>query len=320
MTWRDTPLARRLGLRVPIIQAPMAGGISTPRLAAAVATAGGLGSIAGAMLNPDAIRAAIAEFRTLAGDAPLAVNLFAPLPRPTADRVAEWAALTGVTPPAAFTRAPDFADQLAALTDARVPVFSFTFGIPPLDGVEAFTIGTATTVEEAVALERAGVDAVVAQGYEAGGHRGTFLAPVERSLIGTMALVPQVVDAVGVPVIASGGIMDGRGVAAALRLGAQAVQLGTCFIRCPESGASDAHKQSLAGGTTVVTDVLTGRHARAIRTPLVDRLEASGLRPPDYPLPRQLSPEPPMLAGQGARLARALPATDLINALEAEAS
>jgi nitronate monooxygenase len=317
MTWRDTPLARRLGLRVPIIQAPMAGGISTPRLAAAVANAGGLGSIAGAMLTPDAIRAAVTEFRA-ASDGPLAVNLFAPLPRPTTARVAQWAALTGVTPPADFPAAPAFADQLAAVVGERVAVFSFTFGIPPLDGVDAFTIGTATTVEEAVALERAGVDAVMAQGYEAGGHRGTFLAPVERSLVGTLALVPQMVDAVSVPVIASGGIMDGRGVAAALALGAQAVQLGTCFIRCPESGAAGAHKQALAGAETTVTEVLTGRHARAVRTPLVDRLEAAGLRPPDYPLPRHLSPEPPMLAGQGARLARSLPAAELVAALERE--
>lgn len=319
MTWRDTPLARRLGLRVPIIQAPMAGGISTPRLAAAVANAGGLGSIAGAMLAPDAIRAAITDVRAASGG-PLAVNLFAPLPRPTSARVAEWAALTGVALPADFPTPPDFAGQLAAVVGEGVPVFSFTFGIPPaesLDAVDAFTIGTATTVEEAVALERAGVGAVVAQGYEAGGHRGTFLAPVERSLVGTLALVPQVVDAVSVPVIASGGIMDGRGVAAALRLGAQAVQLGTCFIRCPESGASDAHKRALAGPTTI-TDVLTGRHARAIRTPLVERLEAAGLQPPDYPLPRYLSPEPPMLAGQGAARSRALPAADLMAALERE--
>lgn len=320
MTWRDTPLARRLGLRVPIVQAPMAGGISTPRLAAAVAKAGGLGSIAGGMLAPDAIRAAVVEFRA-ASDGPLAVNLFAPLPHPATARVAEWAALTGVTPPAVFPPTPSFDDQLAVVVGEGVPVFSFTFGIPPaesLDGVDAFTIGTATTAEEAVALERAGVDAVVAQGSEAGGHRGTFLAPVERSLVGTLALVSQMVDAVSVPVIASGGIMDGRGVAAALRLGAQAVQLGTCFIRCPESGASDAHRRSLENAETTVTDVLTGRHARAVRTPLVDELEGAGLRPPDYPLPRYLTPEPPMLAGEGAAASRALPAAELMAALERE--
>lgn len=316
MSWRDTPLARRLGMRVPIIQAPMAG-VSTVRLAAAVAGAGGLGSIAAAMLEPGEIRAAVAEARAATGG-PLAVNLFAPLPRPSTDRVADWSGLTGVSLDH-YPRTPDVAAQLAAVVESGVPVFSFTFGIPPLDGVDAFTIGTATTVEEAVALERAGVDAVVAQGYEAGGHRGTFLAPAERSLIGTLALVPQVVDAVSVPVIAAGGIMDGRGIAAALALGAQAVQLGTCFIRCPESAASPAHKRALPTAETIVTRVLTGRYARAVRTPLVDRLEAAGLEPPDYPLPRYLSPEPPMLAGQGARMARELPAAELVATLDREA-
>jgi nitronate monooxygenase len=313
--WYDTPLARRLGLRFPIVAAPMAGGPSTPQLAAAVSAAGGLGSIAGGMLPPDELRAAIAEVRSRTG-APFAVNLFAPLPPPSARGVPAWAAATG-------GRLPDplptvsFADQLAMVVAEQVPVFSFTFGIPPLTGVEAVTIGTATTVAEAVALERAGVDAVVAQGYEAGGHRATFLSPIDRSLIGTLALVPQVVDAVSVPVIASGGIMDGRGIAAALALGAQAVQLGTAFLRCPEAGTSPAHREALAHDTTV-TRVLTGRHARAVRTALVDRLEASGLQPPDYPLPRYLTPEAPMLAGQAGGQARTLPAAELVATLAAE--
>jgi nitronate monooxygenase len=157
----------------------------------------------------------------------------------------------------------------------------------------------------------------VAQGYEAGGHRATFLGPVDRSLIGTLALVPQVVDAVSVPVIASGGIMDGRGIAAALALGAHGVQLGTAFMRCAEAGTSEAHRRALSQETTV-THVLTGRHARAVRTPLVDRLEASGLQPPDYPLPRFLLPEAPMLAGQGGPLARSLTAAELVATLAAE--
>jgi nitronate monooxygenase len=315
MSWRDTPLARRLGIRLPIIQAPMAGGLSTPELAAAVSAAGGLGSVAGAMLGPDELRAAIAAVRART-DAPFAVNLFAPLPRPSADRVARWSALTGVAP-AEPQPPPRYPDQVAVVADEGVPVFSFTFGIPPLDGLDAVTIGTATTVAEAVALEGAGVDAIVAQGYEAGGHRGTFAGPVDRALIGTLALVPQIVDAVSVPVIAAGGIMDGRGIAAVLALGAQAAQLGTAFLACPEAGTSRRHRAALAEDTTV-TPVLTGRHARAVRTPLVDRLEASGLEPPDYPLPRYLTPEPPMLAGQGGRMARPLPAADLVAALAAE--
>lgn len=315
MTWRDTPLGRMLGLRLPVIQAPMAGGISTPRLAAAVCEAGGLGSIAGAMLSPDHLRSAIREVRSLTSK-PYAVNLFAPLPSPSTDRVAEWSQLTGVeagAPPPG----PAFDDQLAVVADEHVPVLSFTFGIPPLGDLHAFKIGTATTVAEAVALEQAGIDAVVVQGYEAGGHRGTFLGPVEHSLVGTMALVPQAVDAVGIPVIASGGVMDGRGIAAALVLGAQAVQMGTAFLRTDEAGTSAAHRAA-AGGETVVTRVLTGRYARAARTPLVDRLEQSGLVPPDYPLPRYLSPDPPWLLGQSGPMARSLKAADLVEALEAE--
>jgi nitronate monooxygenase len=315
MPWYDTPLTRRLGLRLPIVQAPMAGGCSTPRLAAAVSAAGGLGSVAGAMLQPDDLRAAIRQVRALT-DGPFAVNLFAPLPQPSAARVAEWSRLTGVSPPSSPT-APRFEDQLAVVIEERVSVFSFTFGIPPLSGVDAVTIGTATTVAEAVELQRAGVDCVVAQGYEAGGHRATFLQPVDRSLVGTIALVPQVVDAVSIPVIASGGIMDGRGIAAAHALGADGVQLGTAFLSCAEAGTSTAHRRALSEETTI-TRVLTGRHARAVRTALVDRLEASGLQPPDYPLPRFLLPEAPMLAGQAGPLTRSLPARELVAVLAAE--
>jgi nitronate monooxygenase len=313
MSWRDTALARRLGLRLPIIGAPMSGGPSTPELAAAVSRAGGLGTVAGAMLTPDELRAAIGRMRDLA--APFAVNLFAPLPAPSTNRVEEWSRLTGVSrqPPAA----PRFDDQLALIVDERVPVFSFTFGIPPVSGLDAVTMGTATTVAEAVALERAGVDVVVAQGYEAGGHRGTFLDAVDRSLIGTLALVPQIVDAVSVPVVAAGGIMDGRGIAAALALGADAVQLGTAFLNCPEAGTNPAHREALARDTTV-TRVLTGRSARAVRTPLVERLEAAGLEPPDYPLPRFLAPEPPMLVGQGGPMTRSMPAAELLAVLAEE--
>lgn len=318
MTWRDTTLAELLGIRLPIVQAPMAGGLSTPGLVAAVSEAGGLGSLAGGMVGPDELRSLIRATRALTRR-PFAVNLFAPLPPPSPERLTEWADLLGVPVPDPKPT-PRFEDQVAVVIDERVRVFSFTFGIPGLDGLvglDVVTIGTATTPEEAVALEAAGVHAVVAQGYEAGGHRGTFGGPVERSLIGTLALVPQVVDAVSVPVIASGGIMDGRGVAAALALGAQAVQLGTAFLACEEAGTSEAHRAALGTGTTV-TRVLTGRHARAARTPEVDRLEASGLTPPDYPLPRLFLSGPPLFAGQGGPLARRLPAGELVATLARE--
>ncbi|MCW6011088.1 nitronate monooxygenase, partial [Micromonospora sp. CPCC 205371] len=295
--------------------APGAGGPPAPRHPGPARAAGGRGSIAGAMLAPDQLRAAIASVRSLT-DAPFAVNLFAPQPPPRTDRVAEWSIMTGV-PLAERPPPPSFDDQLDVVVSERVAVFSFTFGIPPLAGVDAIILGTATTVPEAVALEEAGVTAVVAQGFEAGGHRGTFDRPVDQSLIGTLALVPQVVDAVSVPVIASGGIMDGRGIAAAFMLGAQGVQLGTAFLRCPEAGTSEAHRQAV-GDETTITRVLTGRHARAVRTPLVDRLEASTVEPPDYPLPRYLTPDPPMLVGQAGSLSRALPAADLVAILASE--
>ncbi len=316
MSWRDTALAGRLGVRLPILQAPMAGGWTTPMLVAQVCEAGGLGSIAGAVLSPDALRAEIAAVRSRTAQ-PFAVNLFAPLPAPSDRGLSRWALLSGLPVPTVPRPGFHFADQLAVVIDERVPVLSFTFGIPPLTDVDCLTIGTATTVAEAVALADAGVDAVVAQGLEAGGHRGTFLAPVEQSLLGTMALVPQVVDAVPIPVIASGGIMDGRGIAAARLLGAQAVQLGTAFLRTDEAGTGAAYRDALSQPTSV-TRVLTGRAARAVRTPLVARLEASGVEPPDYPLPRLFLTEPPFLAGQGGPLARSLPAGDLLALLDQE--
>lgn len=295
----------------------MAGGLSGPRLVAAVSSAGGLGSVAGAMLGPDALRDAIREVRSLT-DRPFAVNLFAPLPAPSRDRTEEWATLTGKSPPAEPPPGPRFEDQLDVVVAERVPVLTWTFGLVPVAAIEAYTMGTATTVEEAVALQAAGVDAVVAQGAEAGGHRGTFLGPASGGLIGTLVLVPQTVDAVSVPVIAAGGIMDGRGIVAARALGAQGAQLGTAFLSTDEAGTTPAHRAAL-GSETTVTAVLTGRAARTVRTPFVDRLEASGVQPPDFPLPRGYLSEPPMLTGQGGAMARSIPAAQLVSRLAAEA-
>lgn len=315
MAWFETALTRALGVRRPIVQAPMAGGWTTPELVARVGEAGGLGSVAGAMSDADDLRRQIRAVRALTAR-PFAVNLFAPLPPPADRGLDDWALLLGVTVPSPRP-APLWEDQLQVVVDERVPVLSFTFGIPSLHDLPMFTIGTATTVAEALALEAAGVHAVVAQGFEAGGHRGTFLGPAEQSLVGTMALVPQVVDAVNVPVIAAGGIMDGRGIAAARLLGAQGVQLGTAFLATTEAAISPAQRQALTGGTSI-TRVLTGRAARAVRTPLVERLEASGAQPPDYPLPRLFLDEAPLLAGQGNAMARALPAAELVALLGAE--
>lgn len=316
MPWRETPLSRLLGTRLPIVLSPMAGGPSTPELAAAVSEAGGLGSLAGAMLSPDELREAIRRTRALT-DAPFAVNVFAPLPEPTEDRVDEWAALTGRDPVVVALPSWSVDDQIEVVAREGVAALSFTFGIPEVGSFPGTTMGTATTVEEAVALERAGIDLVVAQGFEAGGHRGSFLAPPDESLVGTLALVPQVVDAVSVPVIASGGIGDGRGIAAVLALGAAGAQLGTAFLAAEESGAAEEHRSAL-GAATTISRVWTGRHARGVRSVEVDALEHSGVEPPDYPLGRSLYPGRIMLAGQSGRLARRAPAREILRILEEE--
>ena len=275
-------LLRRLNVTSPVIQAPLAGGGDTPELVAAVANANALGFVGAAYLAPDQIRDAVARLRQLTSR-PFGINLFAPLPAdeaPAPERamqaVAPYYRELGLPPPAA--PAPPrhtFDQQLAACLESGAAAFSFTFGLLDAATVAAikargmFLIGTATTVAEAVALERSGVDAVVTQGAEAGGHRGSVLGAFEASLVGTMALVPQVVDAVRVPVIASGGIMDGRGVAAALCLGAQAVQMGTAFLTCRESGIPEVYKDAIlaaAESDTRLTRAFSGRPAPARST------------------------------------------------------
>ncbi|MGH8751403.1 MAG: NAD(P)H-dependent flavin oxidoreductase, partial [Burkholderiales bacterium] len=257
----ETILMRRLQLTHPVIQAPLAGGGDTPELVAAVCNAGALGCIGAAYLTPPQITEAAQAVRARTAR-PFGINLFAPLrapaaprdPGPALERVAPFYAELGLPPPTLPLLTGDsFGAQLSVALESGASVFSFTFGILPMSAIEAIKargmvlIGTATTVEEALALEQAGVDAVVAQGSEAGGHRGTFAADFDAAMVGTMALVPQVVDAVTLPVIASGGIMDGRGIAAALALGAGAVQMGTAFLTCDEAGIPEAYKQAILG-------------------------------------------------------------------------
>lgn len=345
-----TRLTEILGLEHPIIQAPMAGGGDTPALVAAVSEAGGIGFVGGAYLSPAQIEGAAGDIRSRTNRS-FGVNLFAPqtVPEPPDDaaravaRVAPFHAELGLEPPVVPEPAPDpFEPLLSAALQSGASAFSFTFGLLPDDAVRAIKakgmvlIGTATTVEEAVALESSGVDAIVAQGGEAGGHRGTFLGDLAAGVVGTMALVPQVVDAVSVPVIASGGIMDGRGIAAALALGAEAVQLGTAFLTCPEAGISEAYKTAIASAAehrTRVTRAFSGRPARGIVNRFMDAVE-KGAQPGDIlPFPLQNTLTRPMRtaagrqgraeylslwAGQGLRLSRSLPAAELILALAAE--
>jgi nitronate monooxygenase len=290
----ETPLAGLLGVRYALVQAPMAG-VQPPALAAAVSSAGALGTIAGATLSPDALRAAIRDVRAATSE-PFGVNLFAP---PYLDEAV-----------------------FAVVLEERPAVFSFTFGPvdpAPLREAGIVVLGTATTAAEARALD---VDVVVAQGAEAGGHRGTFLGSFEDALVPLEELVPEVVAAVGVPVIAAGGIMDGRDAARALALGAQGVQLGTAFLFASECATPRAWLEALRAHETVVTPAYTGRHARAARTPFLERLMAG---PPPLPFPEQRAvvaarpdAERFYLGGTGAPRARELPAAELVRALVAE--
>jgi len=345
-----TTLSRRLGIAHPIIVAPMAAGPSTPELVAAGSEAGALGSFGGGYLAPEELRAAIRAIRERTRR-PFAVNLFVPEPgaAPPGEEELRAAAAAlepigrelGIAPRPRLAPPTDFLGQLAVVKEERVPVFSFTFGALPPQEVEALhalglaVLGSATTVEEAKALEASGVDAVVAQGGEAGGHRGTFAGPPEGALIGTMALVPQVVDAVKIPVVAAGGIMDGRGVVAALALGAAAVQLGTAFLACPESGASALHKREVltprVSDPTRLTRAYSGKLVRGFATRFMVDVERAGAILP-YPHQNALTGElrqaatrqgradlASMWAGQGVPLARARPAGELVRELVAEA-
>jgi len=339
---------RKYGLSIPVVLAPMGGGPSTSELVAAVSNAGGLGSLAAAYSNAERIQQDIAAIRKLT-TRPFAVNLFSPQ--------AQLPLNDGVTAVSNFLRpyherlglkAPelpqkaieDFDEQLEAVAQAVPPIVSFTFGLLPAKATErlkaqgTYLIGTATTVDEARQLEKAGVDAVIAQGSEAGAHRGTFAVPAEEALIGTMALVPQVVDAVRVPVIASGGIMDGRGLVAALALGASAVQMGTAFLACKEAGTSIAYREALLRGresATTLTRAFSGRMARGLSNEFIEKWNAAGLD--HLPYPWQNAFTQPMRraataakhagllslwAGQGLGMLREMTASQLMTKLQEE--
>src|SRR2546427_473356 len=333
--WNQNRLTTKLGIEYPIIQGPL-GGLSSQRLTAAVSNFGGLGSFGAHALTPEAIKDVIAKIRSLTSN-PFAMNLWVSMEDEGARKSDENAFNRSLAPLAVHISAlgaphPEyepysrmrFEDQARALLDERVPVFSFIYGIPPREILEEcrakriVTIGTATTPEEAAALQEAGVDAIVASGFEAGGHRASFLRAAEDSLTGTFSLVPQIADIVNVPVIAAGGIADARGVIAALALGAEAVQMGTVFLSCGESGASLLHRQALQGknaGHTALTRGFTGGLARGIHNRLLEELNQEGTAILPYPLQRRLARNlaipaeaagrldlPPPLAEQSAKL------------------
>jgi nitronate monooxygenase len=344
--WPDRRLIDLLQIDHPILQAPMASS-ATPELAAAVCNAGGMGALGCAEMTPDQIVDAV-TFLCGRTNRPFNLNFFvgdAPVTDPavlarTRDRLRPWYARLGLgEPPETLPElGPSFDDtRLALLLDLRPTVVSFHFGLPPMSALAALKsagiliLSTATTVAEALALEAAGIDAIIAQGYEAGGHRGSHQPTRPSQGVGTLALVPQIVDAVRLPVIAAGGIGDGRGIAAAFALGAAGVQMGTAFLSCPESGTDQTRRALLAKATetdTMFTAAFSGRSARAHRSAYAEAMEAS-----DEPLPgflQMYTLSGPMLAagmdavasfhlyGQAARLNRALPAGDLVALLVQE--
>jgi nitronate monooxygenase len=346
--WAQNRLTAKLGIEYPIIQGPL-GGLSSQRLTAAVSNFGGLGSFGAHTREPEAIKEAIAEIRSLTSR-PFAMNLWVSMEDEgagTSDEAAFNRSLASLGGQLAALGAPRpayqpywpirFEDQARVLLEANVPVFSFVFGMPPREILEQcrakgiVTIGTATTPDEAAALEQAGVDAIVASGFEAGGHRGSFLRPAEDSLTGTLSLVPQVVDVVDLPVIAAGGIADARGVVAALALGAEAVQMGTAFLVCEESGASPLHRDALMGrhaGHTSLTKGFSGRLARGMHNRLLEELNRPGTEILPYPLQRALvrnlsiaaeaagrSDLLPLWAGQSARVSTWTDVTALLSSL-----
>jgi nitronate monooxygenase len=347
----STTLLELLEIDAPIVQAPMAG-VSPPEMAAAVSNAGALGSIGVGATSAAGARQMIAAFRQRSSRS-LNVNVFCHAPA-VADpaREARWIerlrpefARVGATPPAALTEiyrsfvADD--DMLAMLLAERPRVVSFHFGVPPRARIEALRdakivlLGSATSVAEARALVAAGVDAVVAQGYEAGGHRGAFDPDADDDRLGTVALTRLLVREIDRPVIAAGGLMDGAGIAAALRLGAAAAQLGTAFVACDESQADAGYRAALksdAARHTVMTRAISGRPARC----LANRFTAlgRGVPPhdvPDYPIAYDAGKAlhaaakakgeagfGAQWAGQGAPLSRAMPAGDLVAVLRRE--
>jgi nitronate monooxygenase len=342
-------LLQRLGVELPIIQAPMAG-TSTPAMAAAVTNAGGLGSIGVGAVEAAGARAMIEAVRA-ATPGPFNVNLFCHRPaRPDVTRECAWLNFLrpeferyGAAAPAAlheiYTSFVADGAMLALLLEVRPAVVSFHFGLPAAETIAALKaagivlFANATSLAEAEQAQAAGADAIVAQGYEAGGHRGVFDPAAPDAQLGTFALTRILVRNISLPIIAAGGIMDGAGIAAALQLGAAAAQLGTAFIACPESSADRFHREALAGpgaDTTEMTALVSGRLARCLPNRFT-ALKATAPPPPDYPIAYDAGKAlaaaaraageggyGAQWAGQGAPLARAMPAAALIKVLREE--
>lgn len=349
--WPDRRILDLLGIGLPILQAPMAGATGSA-MAIAVARAGGLGALPCAMLTGEQVRSEIEAFRTACPGQPLNLNFFCHQPpAPDLERDARWKqALKAYysevgadfdAPTPVSNRAP-FDEQSCLLVEQLRPeVVSFHFGLPHsallqrVKATGAKVLSSATTVEEAQWLEANGCDAIIAMGYEAGGHRGMFLSDDITSQIGTFALVPQIADAVRLPVIAAGGIGDHRGLLAALALGASAVQIGTAYLFCPEAKVSPAHRRALdsaAASDTALTNLFTGRPARGINNRIMRELGPMSELAPRFPLAggalmplraitdaQGNSDFSNLWSGQALRLGRHMPAEQLTREIAAKA-
>lgn len=348
--WADRRILDLLGIDVPIIQSPMAGA-NLSDMAIAVSEAGGLGSLPCALLSHEKAEEELAKIRQRTSK-PINVNFFChSMPDFDAKREAAWKqhlrgyylelGIDPEAPHAPSTRAPFDEVFLSLIETFKPEVVSFHFGLPRRDLLirvkesGAKVLSSATTVSEACWLEAEGCDAIIAQGFEAGGHRGIFLSQDVSTQVGTMALVPQVADAVKVPVIAAGGIADARGIVAALALGASAVQIGTAYLFTPEATIAPVHRKALMSvkdNETTLTNIFTGRPARSIVNRMVREVGPLSDRAPEFPLaggalaPLRQKSEPlgsgdfmPLWSGQAARLGRELSAGDLTKRLAEEA-
>jgi nitronate monooxygenase len=307
----NNEMTELLKIEYPIIQAPMAGGITTSKLVAEVSNSGGLGMIGAGYLRPIQMREQIKEIKQLTSN-PFGINLFVPnefdviedevrsankilnpireqLNLPRKDRFEI---------PNFNTVLETFIEQIKVVIEEKVPICSFTFGIPSkkiiaqLKQENIILMGTATTIREAIENEKAGMDIVVVQGSEAGGHRGNFIDGYQESLVGLMSLIPQVVDNVSIPVISAGGIMDGRGLIASLCLGAKGVQMGTAFLTCIESGAHKVHIEAILNANeddTVLTRSFSGKWARGIKNNFILEMQSHERFLPDFPVQNTLT-------------------------------
>ncbi|WP_078433589.1 NAD(P)H-dependent flavin oxidoreductase [Metabacillus halosaccharovorans] len=344
-----------LQIQYPIIQAPMAGGVSTSKLVAEVSNSGGLGMIGAGYMTPNQMREQIKEIKQLTSN-PFGINLFVPDEYDVIEEevksvneilnpIRKQLDLPGkdsVEIPNFNTVFETFIDQIGVVIEEKVPICSFTFGIPSkkviakLKKNNIILVGTATTVREAVENEKAGMDIVVVQGSEAGGHRGNFIDGYQESLVGLMSLIPQVVDNVNIPVISAGGIMDGRGLMASICVGAKGVQMGTAFLTCIESGAHKIHKEAILNATednTVLTRSFSGKWARGIKNKFILEMQRHERFLPDFPVLNILTQDirktssdqnnldfVSLWSGQSPRLAKSQTVESLIKNIIAEAN